>query len=350
MRPSVAVVLGGVSSEHEISLSSGTGMLRNIDRKRFSPFPILILPTGEWVWPAAKEAFSEIPDRATVGSWASSPPSDWKRVRVPDFEAFPRADLYLLALHGKGGEDGRLQGLLDWAGQPYTGSGVLGSAAAMDKIVSKRLYASAGLPTADFRVLPPEASRPEAAADLIEALGLPLVVKQPDGGSSLGVAIVSTAEDLRACLDQWRGQTLLCEKFLTGREATCGVLEYGPTLPPTEIRPLQDAYFNHAAKYESGRTREITPGEFPDAVLASMQRLARQAHEALGLSIYSRTDFIVTDEGPVILETNNLPGFTPTSIIPQQAAHVGLEYAALLSHLIEKSLEHWRPLFPSTSS
>ncbi len=350
MRLSVAVVSGGVSSEHEISLSSGTGMLRNLDREKFSPFPVLILPTGEWVWPAAKEAFSEIPDRAAVGAWASSPPPDWKRVRVPEFADFPRADVFLLALHGKGGEDGRLQGLLDWAGQPYTGSGVLGSAAAMDKIASKRLYLSAGLPTAEFRVLSPEASRPESAGELIEALGLPLVVKQPDGGSSLGVAIVADAQGLRDCLEAWRGQLLLCEKFLTGREATCGVLEYGPVLPPTEIRPLQDAYFNHAAKYESGRTREITPGEFPPEVLTSMQTLARRAHEALGLSIYSRTDFIVTETGPVILETNNLPGFTPTSIIPQQATHVGLDYRALLTHLIEKSLEHWRPFFPSTSS
>jgi D-alanine-D-alanine ligase len=126
-------------------------------------------------------------------------------------------------------------------------------------------------------------------------------------------------------------------------------LEFGPLLSPTEIRPVKDAYFNHQAKYEAGRALEITPAEFPPDILRLMQRFAQEAHEALGLSIYSRTDFIVTESGPVLLETNNLPGFTPTSIIPQEAEHAGMEYSALITHLIETSLRHWHPLIQPIS-
>jgi D-alanine-D-alanine ligase len=247
-------------------------------------------------------------------------------------------------LHGIGGEDGRLQGFFELAGQKYTGSGSLGSALAMDKITAKRIYQSAGVPTARYKVL----QRREyagARAELEKEFGYPVVVKDPHGGSSIGMGFAQDAaglEELLASLGK-TAERLLVEQFIKGREGTCGVLADFPALAPTEIRPVQDGFFNYEAKYQPGRTEEITPAGFPPEIISRMQALALRCHEALQLSVYSRTDFIYAPERPeaeqlFVLETNNLPGFTPTSLLPQAAAHAGLGYAGLLTKVIEESL------------
>jgi D-alanine-D-alanine ligase len=168
--------------------------------------------------------------------------------------------------------------------------------------------------------------------------------KQPEGGSSIGVAIVKTREELERALGELGhdSEILLAEAFIRGRECSCGVLEgFDPVLPPTEIRPKEDGFFSFEAKYQAGRTDEITPAEFPPDVVAEVQRYAAAAHAALGLSVYSRTDFIRDGAGVWALETNNLPGFTPTSLLPQQVAHCGMSYRDLVSHVIDESLRQW---------
>jgi D-alanine-D-alanine ligase len=350
----VGVLMGGISPEHPVSLVSGAGMLKNLDPERYSGFPILISKDNEWIWPDPREGAGDygVDSAERAAAFLSAPPQGWRRARFPRFDAFPRCDLMLIGLHGVGGEDGRLQGFFELAGQAYSGSGSLGSALAMDKITAKRLYQAAGIPTARYRVLEKAdfAGRIAAAgAELAKEFGFPVVLKDPLGGSSIGMGIARDAASLEGLLESLgaRAERLLAEEFIAGREGTCGVLANFPPLAPTEIRPVKDGYFNFEAKYQPGRTEEITPAQFPAEVIARMQAIARKAHEVLQLSVYSRTDFIYAQGGPAgqdlfVLETNNLPGFTPTSLLPQAAAHAGLSYSGLLTKVIEESLARGR--------
>lgn len=341
-KKTVGVVMGGISPEHPVSLISGTGMLKNLDPDHYHGFPILIGSDNRWIWPepSAYAAAQGPVSAEQAAAFLASPPQGWHSVRFPHFEVFPRCDILLLGLHGVGGEDGSLQGFLDLAKQRYTGSGVVGSGMAMDKILSKQMYLSAGIPTARFRVLP-RGGYADARPSLEKEFGYPVVVKNPTGGSSIGMGIAKDAAQLDALLTSLGAESdrLLVEEFLPGREGTCGYLEGYPTLPPTEIRPLKDGFFNYEAKYQKGRTEEVTPPDFPPEVVDEMRALAARAHAALRLSVYSRTDMMYTQKGLVVLETNNLPGFTPMSVLPQQAAHIGLSYRDLLTHIIEESLK-----------
>lgn len=340
----VGVLMGGISPEHPVSLVSGAGMLRNLDPDRYRGFPILISKGNVWIWPDLADAAGfddcfgiDSPEKAA--DFLASPPPGWNTARFPHFQAFPRCDIVLIGLHGVGGEDGRLQGFFELAGQPYTGSGSLGSALAMDKITAKRIYQAAGIPTARFRVLNQD-EYAGARPDLEREFGYPMVVKDPLGGSSIGMGIARSAAELDALLASLGAGTprLLVEEFIKGREGTCGVIAHFPPVAPTEIRPIQDGFFTYEAKYKPGRTEEITPAGFPPEIIAEMQSIAARCHDVLQLSVYSRTDFIYANDRLYVLETNNLPGFTPTSLLPQAAAHAGLSYGGLLTKVIEESL------------
>jgi D-alanine-D-alanine ligase len=343
-------------------------MLKNLDPERYSGFPILISKDNEWIWPEPREGGGSpregggspregggnygVDSAERAAAFLAAPPQGWRRARFPRFDVFPRCDLMLIGLHGVGGEDGRLQGFFDLSGQAYSGSGSLGSALAMDKITAKRLYQAVGIPTARYRVLEHAEYAGKTAAiraELESEFGYPVVIKDPLGGSSIGMGIARDAASLEGLLESLGAQAgrLLAEQFITGREGTCGVLANFPPLAPTEIRPVKDGFFNYEAKYQPGRSEEITPAQFPADVIARVQAIARKAHEALQLSVYSRTDFIYAEGRPAgqdlfVLETNTLPGFTPTSLLPQAAAHAGLSYSALLTKVIEESLARGR--------
>jgi D-alanine-D-alanine ligase len=346
----VAVLMGGISPEHPVSLASGCGVLAHADPARYEVFPVLISRAGVWIWPEDPADFPAGMTAEQAQALLASPPAGWRKTPFNDMPRvpFPHADIFFIALHGVGGEDGTLQAVLEANGIAFTGSGGKASALSMDKIASKERYRAHGVPTASWIVLSPaeyaDAARVAKSADAVERdVGLPAVVKDPMGGSSIGVAVVKTRAELE---DAIRGigataTRLLVEAFVTGREATCGVLEGSPKpLPPTEIRPKKDGFFSFEEKYRKDGAEEITPAEFPPEVNAKMQRLAQLAHEALGLSVYSRTDFIwnPSDDSLCALETNNLPGLTPKSIIPQQAAAIGISYRELVTRVIEKSL------------
>jgi D-alanine-D-alanine ligase len=346
----VGVLMGGISSEHPVSLVSGTGMLKNLDPERYRGFPILITKDNRWMWPRPDAALRTVSDAREAETLMASPPADWHLVRFPEFSVFPRCDLMLIGLHGVGGEDGRLQGFLDLAGQPYTGSGALGSALAMDKIAAKEIYRAVGIPTGRFRVVDRSEYSADGGAAAVRAsleseFGYPVVLKTPTGGSSIGMGIARDASALESLIESLgpTADRLLAEEFLAGREGTCGYLAGFPPLAPTEIRPVSDRFFSFEAKYKAGGSEEITPATFPAEIIAEMQRLAAMAHDALRLSVYSRTDFIYAEGGDrpgvYALETNNLPGFTPTSLLPQAAAHAGLGYRELLGHIIGESLK-----------
>jgi len=252
-----------------------------------------------------------------------------------------------IALHGRYGEDGRIQGLLDLAGIPYTGSGHAASAIAMDKVRSKAVVAQAGVRVARQLVFnDAEVPDPAAAARRVEAeLGFPCVMKSPCQGSSLGMAIPKSAAECAAAFPSLFGfdSVVMVEQFVSGPELTCGVLDVeasGPrALPVTEIRPVTSEYFDYQAKYTPGATREITPAEISEEATRRVQETAVRVHRLVGCSGFSRSDMILVGDEPVWLEVNTIPGMTETSLFPQAAAAVGISLGTLVGMLVESALE-----------
>jgi D-alanine-D-alanine ligase len=336
----VGVLMGGTSTEHDISMESGSMILKQLDSKRFRGFPILISTRNQWTWPKNLSESQAGYSKAELKDKLENSGNDWFKAEFPCFPQFPECDIFFIGLHGEGGEDGKLQGFLDLCGMPYTGSGCLGSALAMDKIKSKEIFLKSGVPTPRYRVIDARADLRMEAQNLETEFGLPLVLKHPQGGSSLAMAIPQAPEELEPNLKDLSRDTdfILVEEYIRGREGTCGYIENFMPLSTTEIIPMQDGFFNYEAKYNSERTQEITPGNFTPKLTKEMQRLAEECHKLLGLSVYSRTDFIIKDEELYVLEVNSLPGFTSASLLPQEAEAAGLNYRDLLTKIIEESL------------
>lgn len=252
-------------------------------------------------------------------------------------------DFALIILHGLQGEDGTVQGLLDLLNIPHQGSGVLGSAVAMDKHLAKELYKLEGLPVADWDLLTPTTKYD--CAGLAARLGLPLVVKPVRDGSSLGMTIAQTESELQTGIDtaMARGREVIVEKYVHGRELTAGVLgnDQLEALPLIEIVPGKEfAFFDYTAKYQAGATNEICPAPVSEEITRKAQDYAVRAHRALRLRGYSRTDMMLdADNNLYLLETNTIPGMTATSLLPQAAAKHGLEFPDFLTRLIELGME-----------
>jgi D-alanine-D-alanine ligase len=245
-------------------------------------------------------------------------------------------DAVFNALHGTGGEDGTIQGVLEWMGIPYTGSGIAACAVAMDKHLTKKLLAAEGLPTPAWDVFDLTGG---TLPLLPGSLNLPLVVKPRSSGSSAGVVIVRSHEAWsKTILDAAeRTPEILAEEYVTGREFSCGVLGE-EALPVVEI-VSDDEFYSYDAKYKPGGSRHLVPAPIDHDLTARLQTLALSVHRLIGLRDYSRTDFIVTKEGrPTILEINALPGMTATSLIPDEAQQAGVSYEALVERLLQYAL------------
>jgi len=303
----VALLSGGRSAEREVSLNSAKQVYQALDKEKYD-----------------------------IRRY--DPRDD-----LPKLVADARAiDVALIILHGRLGEDGTIQGMLELLDIPYHGSGVLGSALAMNKIHSKRLYRDAGLPVARCVVL--EGDEPDPVALVDEALGFPVVVKPEQEGSTIGISIVGKPQELRPALELARGydRVVLVEEFLRGVEITGAVLgnRNPQALPLVEIVPgEQYGFFTYEAKYTPGATREICPARLSEALTRKAQDYAVRAHKALKCRGYSRTDMIAGDDEVYILETNTIPGMTATSLFPQAAAAAGISFSQLLDRLIELALE-----------
>ena len=251
-------------------------------------------------------------------------------------------DVALIILHGRYGEDGTIQGLLELLDIPYHGSGVLGSALGINKILSKRLYEHAGLPVSPYLIL--DRADPDAQAKVQEVLGFPVVVKPEHEGSSIGLSIVAEASKLEPAL-KLAGEYdrfVLVEKYLEGIEITGAVLgnRSPEPLPLVEIIPGdQYDFFDYEAKYKPGATEEICPARLSEEITQKAQDYAVRAHQALQCRGYSRTDMIVSNDEVYILETNTIPGMTATSLYPQAVAVAGISFSELLDRLIELALE-----------
>lgn len=341
MRKRVLVLMGGISSEHDVSVVSGTGVVRAMDAHNYNVHPVLITKSGEWLWSSRELSGYQQENFVAQNYFGDMSGNAARKEKSPALSELPDCDIAFLALHGKFGEDGLVQALLENWGIPYTGSGVLGSALAMDKIQAKQAYKAFGVPTPEYAVLHRKGFQGTQLVEVIDRLGLPVVIKDPCGGSSLDMGVGKTFEDAQALVERLFTKTkrLLCEKFIPGEEASCGYIEGQAALPPTEIRMTTSEFFDFEAKYK-GASREITPAEFTPERTSKIQQLVRMAHEACGCSVYSRSDVRIDKSGNIfVLETNTLPGMTPSSLLPQQAACIGLSYSQLIDVLIETSLQ-----------
>jgi len=302
----VCVILGGTSGERQVSLRSGANMLAALGRVGIDATPID--PRDERWLPVLLEA---------------------------------RPDAALLALHGKPGEDGTIQGLLETLDIPYTGSGVLASAVAMDKVVTKQVLLSVDLPTPTYVVVSRlDALRPQV--DTIAALGFPLVVKPTSEGSSLGVSIVHARDELFPILSKTCHDfgSVFAEAFVPGMEITIGVLGVGTharALPVLEL-VAQNEFYDYEAKYTHGMTQFFLPARLTDETTLRVQRLAVEAHHAIGCHGYSRVDMRVTPaDEPFITELNTLPGMTDLSDLPAQAREAGISYDELVLEILNSA-------------
>jgi len=252
-------------------------------------------------------------------------------------------DVVFNALHGPGGEDGTLQGVLDWLRLPYTGSGLRACALAIDKHLTKKLLSAEGLPTPAWDTFDFGGG---TLPLLPGSLNLPLVVKPRDEGSSAGVSIVRTHEEWSRAMIAISEQraTILAEEFVEGREFSCGVL-FEEALPVAEIVPLDREFYDYEAKYAPGGSRHDVPARIDHDLTHRLQMLALSTHRLLGLRDYSRTDFIVTaGRRPYILEINALPGLTATSLLPDQCAAAGIPFDTLVERLVQAAIERGRAL------
>jgi D-alanine-D-alanine ligase len=253
------------------------------------------------------------------------------------------ADVLFLALHGGRGEDGTIQALLEVVGVPYTGSGRLGSAMAMDKDVSKQLFRIAGVPTADW-IMAPVTER-----EITARLGWPVVVKPSKQGSTVGLTVVKSADDLgpAIALAHRYDDEVMVERFIPGRELTVGILE-DRALPVGEIIPRHEI-FDYECKYTPGMSEEVFPADVSAEVAAECSRLALRAHNALKLGGYSRVDFRLTPQDAIFcLEVNTLPGMTATSLLPQAARAAGIDFPELCDRIcrIARAPARWNPATP----
>ncbi|GHG34095.1 D-alanine--D-alanine ligase family protein [Streptomyces albogriseolus] len=363
-KPRVAVVFGGRSSEHGISVVTAGAVLKAIDRTRYDVLPIGITQDGRWALTADEPERMAIAERRTpsVDQLAESTegavvlpvdPAD-REVVYSEPGSVPKAlgevDVVFPVLHGPYGEDGTLQGMLELAGIPYVGSGVLSSAVGQDKEYMKRVFTSFGLKVGPYLVIRPrEWARDEAAArkrivDFAGEHGWPLFVKPARAGSSIGITKVDDLSGLDDAVAeaQRHDPKILVEAALRGREIECGVLEFedGPRASlPAEIPPPDaHAYYDFEAKYIDS-TPGVVPAPLTDEETAEVRRLAVEAFDAASCEGLVRADFFLTEDGEfVINEINTMPGFTPISMYPQMWQATGVSYQELVDLLIQAAL------------
>ncbi|QTZ94315.1 D-alanine--D-alanine ligase family protein [Streptomyces auratus] len=370
-KPRVAVVFGGRSSEHAISVLTAGAVLRAIDRDKYDVLPIGITSDGRWALTADDPERMAIADRRlpSVAELAESPeggvvlPVDPTNREVVYTEpgAVPKAlgevDVVFPVLHGPYGEDGTLQGLLELSGVPYVGSGVLASAVGQDKDYMKRVFTSFGLPVGPYEVIRPrewEQAAPNgekgAAArkkivDFAAEHGWPLFVKPARAGSSIGITKVDDLGGLDEAIEEARRHDpkILVEALLRGREIECGVLEFadGPRASvPAEIPPVSaHDFYDFEAKYIDSADG-IVPAPLSAEETAKVQELAVAAFEAASCEGLVRADFFLQDDGEfVINEINTLPGFTPISMYPRMWQESGVSYPELIDRLLQAALQ-----------
>ena len=347
----IVVLCGGLSPERNVSLSSGTKIASAL-MELGHRVVLCDMFFGLEDYPGTLEGIFENPP-ALGGTRIDETAPDLEAVRASRklksesmfgdrvLELCAMADIVFMALHGRCGEDGKVQAAFDLLGIKYTGSGHLGSAIAMDKDLTKRLVSEYVI-TPQWRTV---RYTEGDIARLVSETKLPCVVKPVANGSSVGVSIAHTGAELKTALEvclQFGAQVVL-EQYISGREIQVGIIA-GKALPSIEIIP-KTGFYDYANKYQAGAAEEICPSPIPEDWEMRVRTATETVYRLIGLSVYSRADFIVTPDGtPYFLEINTLPGMTKTSLLPQEAAAVGIGYEELCEKIVEESMKQRRGL------
>ena len=339
----IVVLAAGTSTEREVSIVSGTEVCKALRSRGHQAILVDVFFGKEGADPAT--AFDGDYDVDVEAAYISSFNAQVKDAVASGREFFgpgvielcKAADVVFMALHGENGENGKVQAAFDLFGIRYTGNGYLSSAIAMDKGISKEFFKSYGVPCPQgFSLSVEEADAPR------QPLAYPCVVKPACGGSSIGVSIVHNETEYKKALADafvWEDQVVV-EDYIQGREFSVGVIE-GKALPVIEIAPIQ-GFYDYKNKYAAGSAVETCPADLPADITAQMQRYAEMVVEALGLETYSRMDFLLNEKDQIFcLEANTLPGMTPTSLLPQEAAVIGVDFPALCQQIIDISLKRF---------
>jgi D-alanine-D-alanine ligase len=339
----IVVLMGGPSSEHDISLKTGAKVVEALSKDKYNVKPVTITRDGRWLLP--ETGLTLIGDESEPD--ASKPVKHAGPVKKINRT---EVDAVFVALHGPYGEDGKVQALLEMMDIPYTGSGVCASALAMHKLRCKQLVAYHGICVPREIVVEErdwESNAEEVVARVTQEIGFPCVVKPIEQGSSVGMGIPQDEDELRRLMPpalDYEGRAMV-EEFVKGRELTCSVLGGFPgeepfALPVTEIIPVSSTFFDYEAKYTPGASREITPAALDQETTERAQKTAVHVHTIVGAGSMSRTDMILSenDNEPYFLEINTIPGMTETSLLPQAAAAAGISFPELLDRLVQVAL------------
>ena len=340
----IVVLGGGISTERKISIISGTQVCKALRSKGHRSILVDVFCGDERVGDDLKNAFPREYDVDAAASYMRSFDGRLDKMKARRSFFGPKvlelclaADCVFMALHGSNGEDGKIQATFELLGIPYTGSSYLGSALAMDKDMTKQLFRENGVPTPHGIVLH-KGDKVKRASE--NGVGLPCVVKPACGGSSVGVSIPRTEMSYREAVEDAFSyeDVLVVEQYVSGREFSCGVVD-GEAYPVIEIAPLH-GFYDYTNKYKAGSVVETCPAEIPKELSDKIQKASLAAYRALHLNSYGRIDIMVDKEENVYcLEANTLPGMTPTSLLPQEAAVLGIDFPSLCEKLIEVSLK-----------
>lgn len=343
----IVVLAGGISTERDVSLITGTKVYEALKSKghhvilvdlfmgleEMETVPADIF-TMEYNWVKNVNGISEIdPDIEKVKAMRKDKSDNIFGAHV--IEICQMADVVFMALHGSNGEDGRIQATFDLMGIKYTGTGYLSSALAMDKGISRKFFQEGGVPVAQGITV-------QKGSDVSSWNVYPCIVKPCCGGSSVGVSVANNEEEFKQALEAafvFENEVVV-EQFVKGREFSIGVME-GKALPIIEIAPLQ-GFYDYKNKYQAGSAIETCPAQISPEQTKEMQGYAETAYRVLGIEAYARIDFMMGEDGKMYcLEANTLPGMTPTSLLPQEAAQIGLNFEDLCEKIIEVSLKRW---------
>ena len=350
----VAVLMGGRTAEHEVSLETGRVIANALNKGKYNVKPIVITKMGKWILPrgymrqleSAEKSFKiadiQKPDIVPINAGTAL-----------DKAVEEKVDVVFIAMHGPLGEDGTVQGLLELADIPYTGSSVLASSLAMNKTMSRRLFQHGGLNvprSLTFTVWDWNKGALDVISKVEAEIGFPCVLKPEELGSSVGISIAGTEAEVKSGFREVLrySNEVLVEEFLDGPEVTCAVLgavggEEPRPLIPTQIVPKTSQFFDYEAKYTPGATEEITPPrDIGDELVREIQETAVLAHKILGCGGMSRTDMMIRDGTIYVLELNTIPGMTEISLYPQAARAAGMSFPELLDRIIQIAIETHR--------
>jgi D-alanine-D-alanine ligase len=336
----VIVLMGGKTPEHEISLITGREVVRNLNKSKYEALPVVISRSGTKWQLVSPDKLLTFPDPLSLKGTGKELVTSFEK-ELEGIKSINRthADVCFIAMHGPFGEDGTVQGMLELAGMPYTGPGVLASALGMDKILFRKVMTAENLPIPTYSVVRDGESLEKIKKELGDP---PYFVKPHNQGSSVGASIVKNKKSLKKALNlAFKYSNLaLVDEYIMGRELTCGVLGNSKphALPVVEIIPRKGEFFDYQSKYSESGAEEIVPAKISKSLTEKIQDLGIKVYKALGCKGFSRVDFILKNKSPIVLEINTIPGLTPMSLLPKAAKAKGISYSKLLDKIINYAI------------